>query len=505
MKAEELRRSVLQLAVSGRLVEQRAEEGTAAELLAEIAAERKQLVREGKMKKGKPLPPVAEDEVPFEIPESWEWVRLGEICKYIQRGKSPKYSDIKQIPVIAQKCIQWSGLEMGKCLYIDPNTIDTYSPERILQQHDLLWNSTGLGTLGRIQIFTPSLPDYPIVVADSHVTVIRAFNEYVLPNYLRLWFSSPMVQDVINDKATGSTKQTELGLQIVIEYEVPLPPLAEQRRIVARLEELMPLIDAYDAEERRLSALETEFPEQLRWSLLQYAVEGKLVEQRPEEGTAAELLAEIAAERGRLIREGRMKRSKPLAPVLPDEVPFEIPESWEWVRLGEIVFVSTGKTPSTNETSYYTNGDIPWITSSYTDKDPISTVTSFITKKAVADVGLKIYSKGTLVYALYGQGKTRGQISELAIDATINQALAALEILHFSDSLKHYIKYFCKYNYNNIRTQSSGTSQPNLNLSKISNMLVPLPPLAEQRRIVARLEELMPLITTLTSIKKPLL
>ena len=288
MKAEELRRSVLQLAVEGKLVEQRPEEGTARELLAEIAAERERLVREGRMKKGKPLPPVSSEEMPFEIPESWEWVRLGEICKYIQRGKSPKYSDIKQIPVIAQKCIQWSGLEMGKCLYIDPNTIDTYSPERILQQHDLLWNSTGLGTLGRIQIFNQSLPDYPLVVADSHVTVIRAFNEYVLPNYLRLWFSSPMVQDVINDKATGSTKQTELGLQIVIEYEVPLPPLAEQRRIVARLGELMPLIDAYDAEERRLSALETEFPEQLRRSLLQYAVEGKLVEQRPEEGTARE-------------------------------------------------------------------------------------------------------------------------------------------------------------------------------------------------------------------------
>ena len=240
---EQLRRSLLQYAVEGKLVEQRPGEGTAGELLLEIAAERERLIREGKMKRSKPLAPVSQDEVPFEIPESWEWVRLGEICKYIQRGKSPKYSDIKQIPVIAQKCIQWSGLEMGKCLYIDPNTIDTYSPERILQQHDLLWNSTGLGTLGRIQIFNQSLPDYPLVVADSHVTVIRAFNEYVLPNYLRLWFSSPAVQDVINDKVTGSTKQTELGLQIVIEYEVPLPPLAEQRRIVARLEELMPLID----------------------------------------------------------------------------------------------------------------------------------------------------------------------------------------------------------------------------------------------------------------------
>ena len=488
MKAEELRRSVLQLAVEGKLVEQRPEEGTAKELLAEIAAERERLVREGKMKRSKPLAPVSPDEVPFEIPESWEWVRLGDIAEINPRNKLDDSLEVSFVPMtlIAEgyqnshrsEVRLWKSVKSGFTHFRD-NDIGVakitpcFQNKKSVIFHDLK-NGYGAGT--------------------TELHILRISSNSVIREFI-LWFvKNPIFIHEGVAHFTGTAGQERISKDFLLNYPLPLPPLAEQRRIVARLEELMPLIDAYDAEERRLSALETEFPEQLRRSLLQYAVEGKLVVHRPGEGTAGELLLEIAAERERLIREGKMKRSKPLAPVSPDEVPFKVPESWEWVRLGEIVFVSTGKTPSTNETSYYTNGDIPWITSSYTDKDPISTVTSFITKKAVADVGLKIYSKGTLVYALYGQGKTRGQISELAIDATINQALAALEILHFSDSLKHYIKYFCKYNYNNIRTQSSGTSQPNLNLSKISNMLVPLPPLAEQRRIVARLEELMPLI-----------
>ena len=504
MKAEELRRSVLQLAVEGKLVEQRPGEGTARELLAEIASERERLIREGKMKRSKPLAPVSPDEVPFEIPESWEWVRLGEICKYIQRGKSPKYSDIKQIPVIAQKCIQWSGLEMGKCLYIDPNTIDTYSPERILQQHDLLWNSTGLGTLGRIQIFNQSLPDYPLVVADSHVTVIRAFNEYVLPNYLRLWFSSPAVQDVINDKATGSTKQTELGLQIVIEYEVPLPPLAEQRRIVARLEELMPLIDAYDAEERRLSALETEFPEQLRRSLLQYAVEGKLVEQRPGEGTAKELLAEIASERERLIRAGRIKRSKPLAPVSPDEVPFEIPESWEWVRLGDIAEINPrNKLDDSLEVSFV---PMTLIAEGYQNSHRSEvrlwkSVKSGFTHFRDNDIGVAKITpcfqnkKSVIFHDLkngYGAGTTELHILRISSNSVIRE----------------FILWFVKnpiFIHEGVAHFTGTAGQERISKDFLLNYPLPLPPLAEQRRIVARLEELMPLITTLTSIKKPLL
>ena len=254
---EQLRKSILQEAIQGKLVPQIAEEGTAEKLLAEIRKEKESLVKEGKLKKsalsdsiiykgadnkywekiGKEVCCI-DDEMPFEIPETWAWVRLNDICSYIQRGKSPKYSLIRKYPVIAQKCNQWSGFSIDKAQFIEPSTLMSYSEERLLQDGDLMWNSTGLGTLGRMAIYRSSLNPYGIAVADSHVTVIRALKQFVLPKYLYYYFSSNTVQSVIEDKADGSTKQKELSTATIKSYILPLPPFAEQQRIVAKVEEL---------------------------------------------------------------------------------------------------------------------------------------------------------------------------------------------------------------------------------------------------------------------------
>ena len=183
-----------------------------------------------------------DDELPFEIPESWVWVRLIDICEYIQRGKSPKYSPIKKYPVIAQKCNQWGGFSIEKAQFIEPESIASYANERFLQDNDLMWNSTGLGTLGRMAVYKCALNPYELAVADSHVTVIRPLKEFISPQYLYYYFSNPTVQSVIEDQADGTTKQKELSATTVKAYFVPLPPYNEQLRIVNQIEAVLPLV-----------------------------------------------------------------------------------------------------------------------------------------------------------------------------------------------------------------------------------------------------------------------
>lgn len=238
---EYLPKSILQEAVRGKLVPQDAQDEPASELLKRIQQEKAQLIKEGKIKEEKPLPPVAADEIPFDLPEGWTWCRTAEICTYIQRGRSPVYSDIQVFPVIAQKCVQWTGLDIKKALFIDPDTLPKYEKIRILKTNDLLWNSTGKGTLGRITIYDEKANPYKLAVADSHITVLRPIK--VLSKYLFYWFAGADVQNTLEEKATGSTKQIELATSTIKSYLIPLPPLAEQHRIVAKIEELLVLCD----------------------------------------------------------------------------------------------------------------------------------------------------------------------------------------------------------------------------------------------------------------------
>ena len=253
-----LKKSILQEAIQGMLVPQDSSDEPASTLLQRIKEEKQRLVREGKLKKkdvidstifrgddnryfekkGKDTVCI-DEEIPFEIPDTWAWVRLDDICEYIQRGKSPKYSPIKKYPVIAQKCNQWSGFSIEKAQFIVPKTISSYGEERKLQDRDLLWNSTGLGTLGRMAIYYSKLNPYELAVADSHVTVIRPFKKYVSSEYLYAYFSSNTVQSVIEDKSDGSTKQKELATNTVKAYLVPLPPYEEQKRIVNRIDKVL--------------------------------------------------------------------------------------------------------------------------------------------------------------------------------------------------------------------------------------------------------------------------
>ena len=251
---ENIKKAILQEAIQGKLVPQITEEGTAQELLEQIKAEKQKLVKEGKLKKSALATSVIfrgddnkyweksedgavciDEEIPFEIPSNWAWVRLDDICSFIHRGKSPKYSPIKKYPIVAQKCNQWDGFSIEKAKFIDPQSISSYNDEYFLQDRDLMWNSTGLGTLGRMAIYYTIFNPYELAVADSHVTVIRPYKTYIVSEYLYYYFASNTVQSVIEDKSDGSTKQKELATKTVKAYLVPIPPFAEQQRIVQKI------------------------------------------------------------------------------------------------------------------------------------------------------------------------------------------------------------------------------------------------------------------------------
>lgn len=261
-----LPQSILQQAVEGRLVPQDADDEPACALLERIREERRELVKQKKAKapkggesriyqgadgswyeqRGMTASVCIDEEIPFDIPGGWEWARLETITSYIQRGKSPKYSNVEMYPVVAQKCNQWSGFSLAKAKFIDPSTLPQYGIERHLVTGDLLWNSTGLGTLGRMAVYDAACNPYELAVADSHVTVIRTDCQWMSHSFLFAYFAGPSVQRVIESKASGSTKQKELALATVQNYLVPVPPLAEQRRIVAKIDEILGLYNLGD-------------------------------------------------------------------------------------------------------------------------------------------------------------------------------------------------------------------------------------------------------------------
>lgn len=476
MNAQDLKNSILQLAVQGKLVEQRAEEGTARELLEQIKLEKDQLIKDKKIKKSKPLPEITEDEIPFEIPESWEWVRLSDVCVYLQRGKSPKYSDIKKIPVIAQKCNQWEGFQLEKAQFIDPDTLEKYADERLLQDKDILINSTGLGTVGRNQIYPASENPYGIAVADSHVTVVRLNSTAILPEYFFHYWRNPSVQLVIEDQTSGSTKQKELALATIQSYIVPLPPLEEQHRIVAKIEEILPHIDQYDKAYTKLEIFNKKFPEDMKKSILQMAMQGKLVEQRPEEGTADELYEQIVAEKAQLIKDGKIKKEKPIDFVLSDEIPWDLPESWKWVRFRDITI----------------NRDAERVPLSVSEREHLEKKYDYYGASGVIDKVDKYLFTEDLVLIGEDGANLLSRSTPIAFIATgkywVNNHAHVIECCKGV-----FIKYFVYYiNAISLAKYVTGTAQPKMNQARMNGIWIPLPPLEEQKRIVAKIEELLP-------------
>jgi type I restriction enzyme S subunit len=326
MNAQDLKNSILQLAIQGKLVEQREEEGTAKELLEKIKAEKEQLIKEKKIKKEKLLPEISQDEIPFEIPENWEWVRVGSIGSW-SAGATPSRTH----PEYYNGNIPW--LKTGDLNDGFINEVQEYISELALEKTSVRLNPVGSilmamygATIGKLGVLN--------IEATTNQACCACITYQGIYNMYLFYYLMAQRKNFIKMGAGGA--QPNISKEKIVLSLIPLPPLEEQKRIEAKIEELMPYIEKYDKAYTKVEALNKKFPEDMQKSILQYAIQGKLVEQRNEEGTAEELYVKIQEEKEKLIKEKKMKKEKSLPEISEEEIPFEIPENWKWVRMGDV-------------------------------------------------------------------------------------------------------------------------------------------------------------------------
>ena len=477
MTPQELKNSILQLAIQGKLVEQRPEEGTAEELFAQIQEEKRRLIQEGKIKKEKTLPEITDDEKPFEIPEGWMWVRLKDICSKITDGThhSPPNSEVGVYKYITAKNIKDLGVDLTNISYVSQEIHEEIYSRCNPEPGDILLIKDG-ATTGVVTV-------NDLIEAFSMLSSVALLKQskFVDAWYIVYALRSDLLYKIIRLQMKG-TGITRITLKQIEPMVIPLPPLAEQKRIVAKIEELLPYIDRYEQAWSKLEQFNSRFPEDMKKSLLQYAIQGKLVEQRPEEGTAEELFAQIQEEKRRLIQEGKIKKEKPLPEITDDEKPFEIPEGWMWVRLGNVISLVSGTDFKPEQYNDQGRGTVYITGASNLSDDGVIVSRWTETPRNFAYLGdILLVCKGS------GYGKT--------VFCNVNEAHIARQIMAIKqmDAINMgFIRYFLQANITYLKTQGQGVI-PGIDRASILNMFLPLPPLAEQQRIVEKLEQLLPL------------
>ena len=481
MLADKLRKSVLQSAIQGKLTEQLATDDKVEDLLQAIKEEKELLIKEKKIKKQKPLPEITEDEIPFAIPENWKWVRLGEIGKIIGGG-TPKTTNLEY----------WQN---GKIAWITPADMKNIKGKYIscgkknITLLGLEKSSAQLLPKGSI-LFSSRAPIGYVAIAREEVSTNQGFKSIVpfsLNLSLYLYYVLLGMVDIIKKLGTGTTFK-EVSGSVVEKILVPLPPLAEQKRIVEKLDNVLANIEKLKSSEEKLSILQKNFPDKLKKSILQSAIQGKLTEQLATDDNVEDLLQAIKEEKERLIKEKKIKKQKPLPEITEDEIPFAIPENWKWIRLGEIVSIlgdGLHGTPIYDESGeyYFINGN-----NLLEEKIIIKSTT-----KKVSQIEYEKYKKNlnkdTMLVSING---TIGNVAFYDNEKVmLGKSVCYFNLL--KNVNKKYLKYifysvyFIKY----VNKMATGSTIKNLSLKAMNLFIIPLPPLAEQKRIVEKLDKLL--------------
>lgn len=508
MKAEQLRKSILQMAIQGKLVPQDSSDEPASVLLEKIRVEKERLIKQGKIKKdkndsvifkgedgkfyekiGKEIKDITE-EIDFDLPSGWELARISSIVD-IQTGASFKKEsatqDKTQIRVLRGGNISQNSYKFYESdIFINKALIN----DKILLKHnDLITPAvTSIENIGKIARIEK---DYENVTAGGFVFIIRPyldcqiFSQFVLNSFQSQYFINLMKSIT---KKSGQAFYN-LGKERFLQLLMPIPPLNEQKRIVEAIEKFEPLLAEYEKLEQQATKLDNEIFDKLKKSVLQYAIQGKLVPQDSSDEPASVLLAKIKAEKESLIKQGKIKKEKPLPPITDDEKPFDIPDSWEWVRLGVL---ATKFTDGTHSTPKYTQTGIPFLSVKDMSNGYLDfTNTKFISKEEHEALYKRCNpEKGDLLITKVG---TTGIPVIVNTDKQFS-LFVSVALMKFSQQYLFGEYLFYLINSPLVQEQAKentrGVGNKNWVLDDIKNTIVPLPPLNEQKRIVARIEEI---------------
>lgn len=507
LTADQLRKSILQLAIQGKLVKQDPNDEPASELVKRIYAEKQKLIKEGKIKKDKNESyifkgddncyyekignntPVKLEDLPFDIPDNWTWIRLKDLIS-IQTGasfkkeQSTKESKDNYIRVLrGGNILPFKYLLKQDDLYIPSELV---SENILLKENDLITPAvTSLENIGKIAVIDKNLDS---VTAGGFVYIFRPYiNNTTLSILMSNFISSSLYQSLMK-KITKKSGQAfyNMNKEKLLQLYYPLAPLTEQVRIIDKLGFIEPLLEKYDSIEKELSALEAEFPEKLKKSILQYAIEGKLVKQDPNDEPASVLLERIKAEKERLIKEGKIKRDKSESYIYQgdDKNYYEnLPESYVVTYLSSAGNWRSGATPQRGNNEYY-GGDIAWIKTGELNNATIYDSVEKVTRAALSKCSLPINDIGNVLIAMYGA--TIGKIAIAGIPLTTNQACCGCK--PFSGINNKYLFYYLMANKQRFIDSAEGGAQPNISREKIIAYPFVLPPYNEQIRISKKLE-----------------
>ena len=519
MTGKQLKNSILQWAIQGKLVPQDPNDEPASVLLEKIRQEKERLIKEKKIKRDKNASIIfrgednsyyekflatgevkcIDEEIPFEIPQGWEWERWGNLSFSIQYGYNAPAEDTGDI-----RMVRISDIQKGNVLWatvpfcrISQNEIDTY----LLKKNDILFARTG-GTVGKS--FLVNEVPYPSIYAGY---LIRTrYSNMLSAQYMKYFMESELYWEQLRN-GTIATAQPNFNGKTLAKMFLPVPPYNEQIRITDKLNHVLEHVRKYGVSQDRLDKLNIQILDLLKKSILQEAIQGKLVPQIAEEGTARELLEQIRQEKQKLVEEGKLKKTALTDSIIykgednryyekidqqckdiTEEIPFEIPENWEWARLSSIVRMTIGKTPPRGEQSYWNNGIYPWVSISDMYEGGITSETKEkVSEYAANNLFSAISPKGSLLMSFK---LTVGRTTILGIDAYHNEAIITIfPYLSNDNIMKMYLFKLLPILSTNGDSKDAIKGKT-LNSKSLANLLIPLPPLQEQQRIVAQIERL---------------